>query len=154
MPLDADDPINGINEQVSALRRELKLTWGAHEREHTQHEQAHGREHEFAAEAIRTAATLAKENKADANEWRSSMNDREARFATKDDVKSILGRLDGIERAGLVSIEREANRAKTEADEKRELSDRQQRSQWVVGLVVGLLATVGAVLVNLVLRLA
>lgn len=150
----ADDEITGINEQVAALRRELKLTWGAHEREHTQHEMAHGREHEFAAEAIKTAAKLAQENKTDANEWRASMNDREAKFATKDDVASILSRLDGIERLNLVESERRQNRAKTEADEKLEMAARQQRSQWMVGLIVGLLATVGAVLVNLVLRLA
>lgn len=131
-----------LNDQIAGLRRELKLTWDAHEREHVQHEASHGREHEFAAEAIRTAALLAKENKADANEWRATMNDREARFSTKDDVSSILARLDSIERLNLVAAERE--RA-----EKEDANKRVSRSQWTIGVVAG----VGAVLVNLVLRL-
>lgn len=145
--------IQGVKDEIAGLRRELKLTWDAHEREHVQHEAAHSREHEFAAEAIRTAATLAKENKADANEWRATMTDRESRFSTKEDVKAILGRLDSIERVNLVSDERERTRITDEAEDKRQSERRQSRSQWTVGLVVGLIATFGAILVNLVIRL-
>lgn len=140
------------SEQVASLRRELKLTWDSHEREHVQHEASHAREHAFSQQAIDTAAVLAKENKADANEWRSTMTDRETRFATKDDVKAILQRLDTIERAGLVSVERERQRTADEAEDRRQVERRQTRSQWVVGIVVGLLATFGAILANLAIR--
>jgi len=149
------EPSNGaINEQVAALRRELKLTWDAHEREHIQHEAAHAREHQFTQTAIDTAAKLAENNKADANEWRASMTDREVKFATKADVDAILERLDKIERAGLVASERETVRIANEVEEKRDQERRQARGQWVVGLVVGLMATFGSVLINIVIRLS
>ena len=145
---------DSTSEEVAALRRELKLTWDAHDREHGQHDKAHSREHEFTQEAVKTAAVLAKENKADANEWRASMTDREAKFATKDDVRAILFRLDNIERAGLVAAERERQRSEDESEDKRQSERRIARSQWTIGIVVGLLASVGAVLINLVLRLS
>ena len=152
--LDDIEPGPGTEGQLKALRREMSLIWDAHEREHEQHEQAHAREHAFAQQAIDTAAVLARENKTDANEWRGSMNDREGKFATKTDVAQILERLDKIERAGLVAAERDRAREATAAEDKLDTERRVSRSQWVIGLVVGLLATVGAVLVNLVLRLA
>ena len=124
-----------VSEQVAALRRELKLTWDSHEREHVQHEQAHGREHQFAQDAIDKAAELAKENKAASNEWRAAMNDRETRFATKEDVKAILFRLDNIERAALVANERDRIRAVDDAEDKRQTERRQSRAQWTVCLL-------------------
>lgn len=150
-----DDPaIRRVETEILSLRERLDLIWAQHEREHSQHELAHGREHEFSQKAIDTAAVLARETKNDSNEWRSAMRDREAKFATKDDVKAILDRLDSIEDAGLVSVERERLRAIADVEDKRQMERRQSRGQWQIGLVVGLLATAGAVLVNLVLRLA
>jgi hypothetical protein len=143
-----------IQAEVIALRERLDLLWKNHEREHTQHEAAHAREHAFAQDALEKAALLAKENKADANEWRASMTDREARFATGADVTAMIDRLDKIERAGLVAAEREQNRARAEAEERRTMDAKQSRGQWTVGLVVGVLATFGAVAVNTILRLA
>jgi hypothetical protein len=142
-----------ISAQVSGVRERLDMIWEGHKTEHKVHDDNHKREHEFAQKAIDTAAALAKENKADANEWRATMNDREVKFATKDDVKPVLERLDRIERALLVSDERERNRITEEANEKRDAERRVSRSQWAIGLTVGLMATVGAVLINLVLRL-
>lgn len=145
------DPVAG---EIAALRRELTLTRNAHEREHKQHEEAHGREHAFAQAAIDKAADMAKENKADANEWRGTMTDRERSFATKADVVAILDRLTGLERANIVAGERESARAAADAEERRQAERRASRSQWIVGLVVGLAATIGAILINLVIRAA
>lgn len=140
--------------QIIALRERLDLIWAQHEREHRDHEAAHTREHEFAQKAIDTAALLAKENKADANEWRETMNDRERSFATKGDATAILGRLESIERANLLAAERERQRTAGEIEERQQVERRVSRSQWVIGIVVGLLATFGAILVNLALRAA
>lgn len=168
--------VESVNDQVAALRRELKLTWDAHEREHVQHELSHAREHDFSQKAIDTAALMAKENKADANEWRATMNDREAKFATKEDVKNIgekiqrltdsqggfsttsdlrsLGeKIDKLEDTEIRRAETERLRLITEAEDKRQSERRTTRSQWTIGIVVGLLASFGAVLVNLVIRL-
>lgn len=142
-------PVESVNEQVAALRRELKLIWDAHEREHVQHEASHAREHQFAQQAIDTAAVLAKENKADANEWRGSMTDRERRFATKDDIGTILGRLDSIERASLVEAERDRQRLINHAEERQDAERRQGRQQWTIGIAI----TFVVVLVNLAIRL-
>src|SRR5687768_9151353 len=112
------EPPNPVLVEVAALRRELSLTWSAHEREHNQHDKAHTREHEFTAEALKVAADLAKENKAAANEWREAMNDRESRFASKTDLAGLAAnidllrgtlteRLDKIERSDLIRDERE-----------------------------------------------
>ena len=141
-----------IDQQVAALRRELKLIWDAHEREHLAHEQAHSREHDFSQKAVDTAAVLAKENKADANEWRAAMDDRESRFATKSDIGSILTRLDKIERADLVTAERESQRMLALTASREEDARRTSRSQWMVGLVVGMVATFGSILINLLIR--
>jgi hypothetical protein len=140
--------------EIGGLRRELQITWDAHAREHKQHDLSHAREHEFAQEALEKAASVAAENKADANEWRSAMTDREAKFATKDDMKALLVRLDAIERALLVSDERARAKAQSEVEDKLDADRRISRSQWLIGLIVGVMATVAAVLINLVLRLS
>jgi hypothetical protein len=140
-----------IHSELVALRERLDLIWANHEREHTQHEASHTREHAFTQDAIEKAAALNKENKADANEWRQSMNDREARFSTKADVGAIIERLDKIERAGLVAAERDMARSKGDTDKQNEMERRTARSQWMVGLIVGVVATVGAVAINVVL---
>lgn len=145
---------DAVSEQIAALRERLDLIWANHEREHKAHEQSHAREYQSNQKALDTAAILAKENKADANEWRASMTDREARFSTKDDIRAILGRLDSIERADLLTAERERQRVADEAEDKRQSERRVARSQWTVALVVGLLATFGALVVNLMIRLA
>lgn len=143
-----------VSTALVGLRRELKLTWDAHKREHELHDSAHTREHQFTAEALDVAAVLAKENKADANEWREAMNDREAKFATKADVKSVGDSVDKLEIAEIRRAETERLRVVSEAEDKRQSERRQSRSQWTVGIVVGLAATFGAILVNLVIRLA
>jgi len=146
--------IRRIEESIKGLRRELTLTWAAHEREHEQHDKAHSREHDFAQKAIDTAAELAKSNKADSNEWRSAMTDREARFATHEDMKAVFTRLDSIEDRNLVVDERDRQRIMDDAEDKRQSERRQARAQWTIAVVVGFIATFGAVLVNLILRLA
>lgn len=142
------EPLNGL----TGLRRELELRWGGHDALHGAHETSHAREHEFAQKAIDIAAIAAAQNKADANEWRSAMADRESRFATKEVTQAILNRLDAIERAALVAAERERQRIADEAEDRRQSERRVTRSQWVIGIVVGLLATFGTILVNLALR--
>jgi|GEM_PF-4336203 len=162
----AESPDNAaILGEVSALRRELSITWKAHEREHEQHDKAHNREHEFTADALKVAAELAKETKRDANEWRAAMDDKDKTLATKADISAIVDRLDKIERAAIAREAHEQERLRADAEAKtlqaredaegqRQMERRQARSQWVVGLVVGLIATFGAILVNLVIRLA
>jgi hypothetical protein len=143
-----------IQAEIMALRERLDLIWTNHEREHAAHDRAHTLEHVASQKAIDTAAELAKENKADANEWRASMTDREGRFSTKDDINGILTRLDSIERAALLAAEREASRIKEAAHDLDEAQRRQARSQWTIALVVGVLATGGAVMMNVILRLS
>src|SRR5688500_3986588 len=153
-------PENPVLVEVAALRRELKLTWEGHTREHEQHDKAHQREHEFTAEALKVAADLAKENKAAANEWRGSMNDREARFATKEDVRTLhvaiealekaaIERIDKVERSDLIRDERERTTLVEQAKALADSDRRNTRNQWIAGVAV----TFVVILVNLVIRL-
>lgn len=74
---------------------------------HQEHQAAHDREHSLAQKAIDTAAELAKENKADANEWRDAMSDRERTFARADAIEQLSK--DVYRRLGL--LEKQANQA-------------------------------------------
>lgn len=148
-----------ILSQIDTLKREIDAATAAHGREHGLHDGAHSREHEYTDKALQVAAELAKANKADANEWRAAMADRELRFAPINLVNTMLERLDKIERANLVRDEREQNRLVKEADDKRikaeedgkrerEIERRQSRQQWTVGIVI----TFVVILVNFVIR--
>lgn len=151
--------------KIDALDEKIEDSIVAHQREHEQHDKAHAREHDFTAEALRVAASLAKENKEDANEWRGTMDDRESSFATKEDVRVIGGKIDALEKAEIRRAETEKLRLSQEAEDKRlserradadkqETARRVSRSQWMVGIIVGLLSTFGAILVSTVIRLA
>lgn len=142
-----------IQAEVMALRERLDLIWNNHEREHTQHEAAHTREHAFAQQAIDTAAILAKENKTDANEWRSTMTDRERTFATKTDISTITHALDELKDADIKRSETERIEKEQAAKDRVDQNDRMRSNQWRVGLLVGSLATIGSILINLALRL-
>lgn len=140
--------------KIDSLDEKVDLIWGAHEREHGQHELAHSREHKFAQDAIDKAAELAKENKADANEWRATMNDREVKFATKEDIKSLGSKIDHLENSEIRRAENERLRLISEGEEKRQTERRQSRQQWQIGIAVGLFTFFSAIVVNLVIRLA
>jgi hypothetical protein len=64
-------------------------------------------------------------------------------FATKSDITNIADKITNLERADIKRTERESDAERRVA-----------RSQWTIALVVGTFATVGAVLVNAVLRLS
>lgn len=128
-------------------------SFAQHQREHLQHDAAHKREHEDSQKAIDTASTLAKQNKIDANEWRGAMNDRERTLATKVDIQTLTDAVNALKTAETKRAEREALRLVAEAEEKASSKDRQSATQWRTGLLVGLSATIGSVLINLVLRL-
>ncbi len=158
-----DEPT--VASEVAGLRRELKITWAAHEKEHTTHELAHAREHDFAQKAIDVSALQAKENKADANEWRATMNDRERTFATKVDIASISDKISTLQNTEIKRAETERLRLIDEAEDKREqerrdteekrdMERRQARGQWTVGIVVGIIASFSAILINVILRLS
>jgi len=143
-----------IQAEIVALRERLDLIWANHEKEHIQHEAAHTREHEFSQKAIDTAATLAKENKADANEWRGTMNDRERTFATKADINAISNTLMELKTAEIKRIEVERTEKERLALDREEQNSRNRATQWRVGLLAGFAATIGSILINLVIRLS
>lgn len=166
---EADMPQRATNATIQAeirgLRERLDLVWSNHEREHEQHEAAHGREHEFTQRAIDTAAILQKETKTDANEWRETMNDRERTFATKTDIATIAGTLEELKKADIKRTETERLEKEQAArdrvtltermtTEREEQNERIRGNQWRVGLIVGVAATVGSILINLALRLS
>ena len=71
---------------------------------------AHRDEHRASQLAIDTAAELARENKAAANEWRSAMADRERSFARLDVVESLSRRFELVERESRDRTVRDAER--------------------------------------------
>lgn len=85
------------------LREFFERLLNDHAAAHREHQAAHDREHLASQKAIDTAATLSKENKADANEWRQTMTDRERTFARAEAVDRMAAeadrRLAALERA-------------------------------------------------------
>lgn len=142
-----------IQAEIVALRERLDLIWNNHEREHTQHESAHTREHSFSQQAIDTAAKLAQENKEDANEWRTAMTDRERTFATKTDISIISTSLNDLKNAEIKRSEVERIEKEQAAKDRSDQNDRMRSNQWKVGILVGFIATVGSILINLAIRL-
>lgn len=138
-----------LNEKFKGVDQQF----AQHQREHQQHDSAHQREHEDSQKAIDTAATLAKENKKDANEWRSTMDDREKTLATKVDIGTLTQAVNELKSAEIKRAEAERLRLVSEAKEVVAARERQSSAQWRVGIMVGLAATVGSVLINAVLRL-
>lgn len=132
------------------LREYFEGLFGAHKELHADHEKAHGREHEFAAEAIKTAAELAKQTKDDANEWRDAMRDREAKFATKEDVHSQSERIDRLEDAEIKRAENERLRLLSEVEAREAERERRRRELAVWSFGGAMLA----VLINIIIRLA
>jgi hypothetical protein len=148
------EPTNGeILEHVEGLRRELKIEWDAHKESHTQHELAHAREHRESEKAIENAAKLVEQNKKDSNEWRGAMDDREKTLATKVDVGTLTKSIDDLRTAEIRRVEQERQRTADMAEDKADALAARNRDQWRVGLIVGVLATGGSILINLVIRL-
>jgi CHASE3 domain sensor protein len=142
------------------LREYVEGLFEAHKEAHKDHELSHAREHQFAQKAIDTAAELAKENKADANEWRATMNDKDNRFALKLDIerllqqgldrhKAVVERLDDLEDAEIKRVENERLRLVQEANDREAERERRRRELVIAGLVI----TVLAVMINLLIRL-
>ena len=75
-----------------------------HAAAHREHQAAHDREHQASQKAIDTAATLAKENKADANEWRDAMSDRERAFARVESFETLRERVVNLEKVNAQMI--------------------------------------------------
>jgi len=109
----------------------------------------HDREHEWAQRAVDLAANLVESNKQDTNEWRKTFSDRDRNYATKGDVLSAETRLEVLERADIRRAENEQTKAKGDADDKTDDDRRQRNQQWFVGIV----AVVGSVVINLLIRL-
>lgn len=131
------------------LREYIERLFKDHDSAHNDHERFHAREHDFAQKAIDKASELASQNKADANEWRAAMNDRERTFPTKAELSAVSEKVVALEQAEIRRVENERLRLIGEAEEKRNLERAQTRQQWLIGLAVG----TGAVLVNLIIRL-
>lgn len=126
-------PTNG-----PTLREYIDKLFGTHESAHDDHERFHAREHEFAQRAIDKASELADANKADANEWRSAMNDRERNFPTRIELSAVSEKVDKLEDAEIRRAEKESIKDKE-----------QSRQQWLIGLAV-LIASIST---NLIIRL-
>jgi hypothetical protein len=103
---------------------------------------------------------LAKENKAEANEWRGAMDDREATFATKADLHALEETVDRLaeietrraetERLRLIAeAEEKVREERADSEAKRQEERRLSSQQWKVGIIVG----AGAVIINLLIRL-
>jgi hypothetical protein len=75
------------------LREFIERLLADHSQSHKDHAAAHEREHRASQAAIDTAAQLARENKADANEWRAAMTDRERSFVRVDTVEGMERRI-------------------------------------------------------------
>lgn len=144
-----------------SLREYFDRLFEEHAEAHKSHQIAHDREHGFAQRAIDTAATLAKENKADANEWRAAMNDRERTFATKVEVRGYMdastvtheamsNRVAKLEEDQIKRQERETIKQRNEAEERRTAENRARRDMWAIGVAVGVIVF----LINLIIRLA
>jgi len=71
---------------AQTMRETAETHWKNHEREHIDAQRAIDNASSAIAIRLDNSDRLAKENKADANEWRDTMNDREARFATKEQL--------------------------------------------------------------------
>ena len=149
--------------KIDALNDKIVESQRAHQREHSAHEAAHTREHQQTEKALQVAADLARENKADANEWRGAMDDRERRFATKDDIAGLAGKISDLERAEIRRAEQEKTRIERESEERRQFErqsdqERQEgvrrvaRSQWMIGLIVGISTFLAATIVGILLR--
>lgn len=76
------------------LREFFERLLDDHMEAHREHQNAHDREHAASQKAIDTASDLAKANKADANEWRDAMTDRERTFARADAMERITSEVD------------------------------------------------------------
>lgn len=135
------------------LKEYFEKLFSLHATAHIEHTEAHAREHAFAQDAIKTAATLSKENKEDANEWRSTMDDRERTFATKQDIAGLSDKISILQNSEIKRAETERLRLIHESEEKRQDERRQSRQQWTVGIAVGLFTFFSALLVNILIRL-
>lgn len=142
-----------MTDDIPATRREVALIWEGHQREHIQHDIAHGREHASTEKALDVAAELAKENKEAANEWRGAMDDRERNFVTRADLQGMDHRVELLEASEIRRAENEKLRLVAEAESKQRDQERARSQQWRVGLMVGVGATVISLFLNLVIRL-
>lgn len=122
-----------------SLREYVEALFTSHKESHKEHEQAHGREHDFSQKAIDIAASLAKENKADANEWRETMNDRERNFATKMELGSIGDRVNKLEDAEIARMTEEKLTSERAAEARRQEDRDRARQQWVIATVIGVI---------------
>lgn len=117
-----------------------------------QQAKAHDKQHAAEQRAIEVAAETVKVWRADSNEWRKTLGDRDAVYATKVDANTLAARVDAVERGNIVRDERERNEKSAEVEDKRQSERRTARAQWQVGVVIGFVATAVAVAVQLWLR--
>lgn len=124
--------------------------WEAHSKQHDYQDRAHQREHEANQRAIDLAASLGQQAKADANEWRGAMSDRERNFLTRAEADALFAkeastmtaldiRLDAVEDANLARLTRDQER---------------ERAQIRLMALIGVGATVASVVLNLLIRLS
>lgn len=74
---------------ADTMKTTAETHWKNHEREHLDSNRALDKAEALRSERFAGIERLAKENKADANEWRASMTDREARFATREHLANV-----------------------------------------------------------------
>ena len=88
-----------MTENGITLREFFERLLNDHTAAHAQHQAAHDREHAAAQKAIDRSEELARSNKADSNEWRQAMTDRERTFARVDAMEVLGKRIEALERA-------------------------------------------------------
>lgn len=127
-----------------SLREYVEALFTSHKEAHKEHEQAHGREHDFSQKAIDVAASLAKENKADANEWRETMNDRERNFTTKNEMIAIAERVEKLEDSEIARVVEEKLTVERNAENSRREDRERARQQWVIATIIGIVVFLAA----------
>lgn len=138
-----DQPL-GAKRNGPTLREYVESLFNGHKESHLQHEAAHTREHLFAQRAIEAAAELAKENKADANEWRGAMGDRERNFATKAQLEGLLSRMEKLEDAEIARVVEEKLTTIQMAEAKVQDDRDRQRQQWFIATAIGIVVFLAA----------
>lgn len=132
-----------------SLREYVERLFADHQRAHAEHNASHRDAHEFTESAVKTAESLAQQNKEDANEWRGAMNDRERLFVPRPEIEALEDRINKLEAGDIRDetrdrLEETAKMARNEAER-----DRRRREQIIWGVAVGL----ASIIINLFLRL-
>lgn len=108
---------------------------------------AHQRQHASEQRAIEVAASTIATWKADSNEWRATLGDRDRDYAKAGDLTNATSRIELLERANIVRVENERLTLVADAQRREDSERRLSRQQWIIGVGITLLnITVGVLI--------